>query len=201
VREPPLDRAAARAQLGIAPNTWVMGWVGRLTGEKGPDVFIDALAHVRRPEWTAVILGDGPRRPELEARAAALGLGARMRWCGVVPGAGRLYAAFDVFVLSSRTEGIPIVLFEAMAAGTPVVATRVGGVPDVVTEREGALVPPGDPTALAAAIDAVAADPRAASVRAAAARDVLTRRFALEPWLAAYDDAYEHAVARRGGAS
>src|SRR5205823_2570028 len=83
--------------------------------------------------------GEGRQRPQLQQSAASLGLGDRVRWLGNVAEAGRLFAGFDVFALSSRTEGTPIVLFEAMAARTPIVASAVGGVPDVVSPREALL--------------------------------------------------------------
>jgi len=191
-----VPRQAARRALGLPEDAWVLGWVGRLSNEKGPDVLLDALPRIRTANWIAAMLGDGPQRPHLTAKAAALG-DSKVHWKGVVHDAARLYRAFDVFVLSSRTEGIPIVLFEAMAARTPIVATRVGGVPEVVGEAEALLVPSEDPAAIAAAIDRIAADPPGAERRAAAALDVLQRRFAVEPWLAAYDDAYRSAIAHR----
>src|SRR5207244_2094763 len=83
-------------------------------------------------------------------------------WHGTLHDAARLFPAFDVFVLSSRTEGTPIVLFEAMASEVPVVATRVGGVPDILSAAEAALVPPNDPVALAAELRAVYRDPEPA---------------------------------------
>jgi glycosyltransferase involved in cell wall biosynthesis len=114
----------------------------------------------------------------------------QVRWCGAVSDAAQLFKGFDVFVLSSRTEGTPIVLFEAMAAGTPIVATSVGGVPDVVSSREALLVPPDDPGALADAVRRVWADPVAAAARARRARERLETGFALAPWLASYDRIY-----------
>src|SRR5207244_355223 len=90
----------------------------------------------------------------------------RVRWHGAIPFAGSLFAAFDAVVLSSRTEGTPIVLLEAMAAGVPVIAARVGGIPDVVTDEEATLVPAENPARLAAALDALRTDPVAASHRA-----------------------------------
>lgn len=193
---PPLERAAARRELGLPAEGFTLGWVGRLSGEKGPDVFLEGLARLKVQGWTAAVLGDGPDRAALGARAGQLGLGGRIHWSGVVPDAARLYRAFDVFVLSSRTEGIPIVLFEAMHAEVPIVATRVGGVGEVVGEGEALLVPALDPAALAAAIDTVAAQPQEAARRATEARSTLERRFAPRPWVDAYDAVYRQAIAR-----
>ncbi len=194
---PLLDRAAARGALGEPHDDPCIGWVGRLSDEKGPDVFLEALARLRDLPWMACVLGEGPAREALEARAAALGLRDRVHWHGRVAGAGRLYRAFDLFVLSSRTEGTPMALFEAMAAGVPVVATGVGGVPDVVSTGEAALVPPGDPETLAAAIRAVFLDPASAAARARAARARLERDFDFGRWLQRYEGIYRMVRERR----
>src|SRR5207247_9756428 len=115
-------------------------------------------------------------------------LGERGRWDGGVAGARRLYPAFDVVVLSSRTEGTPVVLFEAMAADVPIVATRVGGVPDVVVSgTEAVLVAPGEPRALAAGIWAVDCDAAAAARRASAARVRPGREVDVDRWRARYE--------------
>ena len=107
-----------------------------------------------------------------------------------MPQASRFFTAFDVFVLSSRNEGVPIVLFEAMAARVPIVATRVGGVPDVVTAADAVLVPPDNPSALAGAIRAVYTDPDTARLRASAAQQKVGDEFGLLPWLQAYETIY-----------
>lgn len=186
----PLDRDAAREALAVPAGTFHVGWVGRLSREKGADVLLEALPSLADLPLRVSFVGDGPERAALEARARTLRVGERVRWCGAVPDAARLFAGFDAFVLSSRTEGTPIVLLEAMRAGAPVVATRVGGVPDVVGEEEALLVPPEDPSALALALRRVHDHPAAALRRARAARDRLTIRFGLEPWLAAYERVY-----------
>jgi len=194
---PLLDRTAARQALGGHHGDPCIGWVGRLSDEKGPDVFLESLARLRDLSWTACVLGDGPAQEALEARAAALGLRDRVHWHGRVAGAGRLYRAFDIFVLSSRTEGTPMALFEAMAAGVPIVAAGVGGVPDVVSAVEAALVPPDDPDSLAAAIRAVRSDPAAAAARARAARARLERDFDFRRWLERYEGLYRMVRQRR----
>jgi len=195
----PLGGPAARRALGEGAGDGNggprIGWVGRLSREKGPDVFLEALALLRDRPWTACMLGEGPARRALEARARALGIGCRVHWHGSVRGAESIYRAFDVFVLSSRTEGTPIALFEAMASGVPIVATAVGGVPDVVSATEAWLVAPEDPTALAAGVVAVMRDPGGACVRAQAAGARLERDFAVGPWLRRYEAIY-HAVRR-----
>lgn len=187
----PLPRVAARRALGIGGDgVFRIGWVGRTSAEKGADVLIEALPALADVPLAVSIVGDGRERAGLEARAAVLGAADRIDWHGLVPDAGRHFSAFDAFVLSSRTEGTPIVLFEAMAAGVPVVATRVGGVPDVVSPAEALLVEPEAPRALAAAIRAVWRDPGAATTRAAAARERLASAFGPEAWVARYSDIY-----------
>jgi glycosyltransferase involved in cell wall biosynthesis len=190
---PLLERSAARAALGDGDRESrapCIGWVGRLSGEKGPDVLLEALARLRMRPWGACFVGDGPDRAALVRRAAALGLAGRVHWHGAVPEAGRLYRAFDVFVLSSRTEGTPIALFEAMASEVPIVAAAVGGVPEVVSEAEAVLVSPGDPAALAAAVAAVLDDPAGAARRAGRARERLEAEFCAEAWLRRYGAIY-----------
>lgn len=195
----PLAPAEARAALGLPAGATLLGWVGRLSPEKGADIFLAALAQLARREVQAVFVGEGRERAVLEAEAARLGITDRVRWLGLVPGAGRFVGAFDAFVLSSRTEGTPIALFEAMAAGVPIVATRVGGVPQVVThEAEALLVPSEDPAALAAALEESLGDPAASAARVARARARLTAEYALGPWLERHRVLYTSLPGRRG---
>lgn len=184
------SRTSSRFELGLPEDAFVIGWVGRVSAEKGCDVFIDAMARLDDHSIVACVIGEGPDRDTLARRAATLGLSERIRWCGAHREAGRLFSAFDGFVLSSRTEGTPIVLFEAMEAGVPIVTTSVGGVPDVVGETEAELVAPEDPRALAAAIQKLRADPQATARRAEAARLCLRERFAQAPWIDAYAKIY-----------
>ena len=185
---PPLPRDQARARLAAPNGRFHVGWVGRLTPEKGADVLLAALPLLADLSLVVSVVGDGRERPRLQASAARLG--DRVRWLGNLAEAGRLFAAFDVFALSSRTEGTPMVLFEAMAARTPIVASAVGGVPDVVSPQEALLVGADDPAALAAAIRAVHADPAAAAARARRANERLASDFAPGPWLERYERIY-----------
>ena len=190
-----LDRATARERLGIDQGQLTVGWLGRLSKEKGADVLIEALTHL--PSDVRVsFFGDGRERESLVTLAATHGVTERIRWHGVVADARALLRAVDVFVLSSRTEGTPMTLLEAMGARVPIVATRVGGVPDVVSDVEAVLVSPDDPPALARAIQMVHDDPAATAARVAAASERLDSAFSVEPWLRAYERLY-HEVAFR----
>jgi glycosyltransferase involved in cell wall biosynthesis len=191
-----LEPAEARERLGVSPGVVHLGWVGRVTPEKGLDILLEALGHLDDLTLTVSVIGDGRSRPELERRAASSLASGRVRWHGSVPDAGSLFPAFDLFVLSSRTEGTPIVLFEAMAAGVPVVATAVGGVPDVVSGKEAVLVPSADPYALAEAIRAVLDSPDAAAARAREARTRLEEQFGVGAWVEAHMEVYRSARAR-----
>ncbi|MFZ5624251.1 MAG: glycosyltransferase [Gemmatimonadota bacterium] len=192
----PRSREASRRILGLPPDALVVGWIGRLSIEKGADVLLDALPLLEAPPRRLVvsIIGDGAQRDGLEAHAARLGASERVVFHGQVNAAGRLLRAFDVFVLSSRTEGTPIVLLEAMAAGVPIVASAVGGVPDMISDREAVLVAPERPAALAAGLGRVWSDPEAAAERAARAAERLEQQFDRGAWLAEYDRIYRALV-------
>jgi glycosyltransferase involved in cell wall biosynthesis len=142
---PRLTRAVARRLLGIGEDRWVIGWVGRLSREKGLDLLLDAIALDPHPEFDLVVMGDGAERDALMAQAEMLGLAERVTWAGIIPEAERYFAGFDALVLSSRTEGSPIVVLEGMAAGVPVVAVGTGGVPELILGGvRGLLVPPAN---------------------------------------------------------
>lgn len=190
------SRDQARRRLGIADEEFAIGWVGRMSNEKGLDTLVQSLDLVKKPV-KAVFVGDGPCRQALQFLAASLGISSSIQWQGIVRDAASLFSGFDVFVLSSRTEGIPIVLLEAMRAGVPVVATRVGGVPEMLGDEEALLVPSDQPAALAVAIDTVRAYPDAAKVRARAARSRLERDFAIPKWVMRYDAVYRSVLANR----
>ena len=193
---PPMSREAARQALGLGPEAVVIGWVGRLSGEKGADVLLAAAPALGRGVSISFV-GDGRERGALEAQAASVGVADRVRWHGTLADAGRLMPAFDVFVLSSRTEGTPIALFEAMSARVPIVATAVGGVPDVITAREGIVVPPENPRALAAAITSVLEARGAAAERADAAARRLEQVYSADTWLDRYDELYQAVQSQR----
>lgn len=190
-----LSRADARAQLGIANDDVCIGFIGRISREKGPDVFLDAMSRTRS-DARAVIVGEGSMRRELMERGRTLGLGDTVQWTGALDGAGRFMKAFDVFVLSSRTEGTPVVLLEAMASGVPIVATRVGGVPGVISNREAILVQPEDPAALAGAIHDVLRHSEAAAWRVARSLERLESHFNATRWLDRYTQVYASAGVR-----
>lgn len=176
------ERAAARRELGLPTDAYVIGWVGRLTTEKGADVLVDAMSHLHHEPVLASFVGDGNQRQSLRARSGSTVPGT-VYWHGLVVNASRLLRAFDVFVLSSRTEGTPMVLFEAMNAGIPIVATRVGGVPDVLRRDDALLVEPDDPTSLADAIRDTMRNPDAAQARVKSARARLTTEYSVAPWV------------------
>lgn len=185
-----LGRADARRALGLDAEAFIVGWVGRLSREKGADVLLDALQRVAPSvDLRASILGDGPERGSLERQALAQGISSRVRFHGTIAHAERYFAAFDVFVLSSRTEGTPMVLFEAMAEGVPIIATRVGGVSAVLRGSDDRLISSEDPVALASALELrVRVAPNADCAERARLR--LAGEHGIERWIDGYDAIY-----------
>jgi glycosyltransferase involved in cell wall biosynthesis len=161
-RDVPVSRAEARRRLGVPDQAFVIGTVGRLSPQKSP---LDLLAAFERvaalhPEAHLVLVGDGPQRDAVVARAAEAGLTDRVHLTGLRRDVAEIQRAFDVFALASRWEGLPRVFPQAMAAGLPVVATRVAGAPDaVVPGVTGWLVDVGDIDALAGRLRSLAEDP------------------------------------------
>ena len=157
------SRAAGRAALGLCNEDLLVGLVGRLCRQKGIDIFVEAAIRsaVTLPQARFVVLGDS-EDPELVVRLTArieeAGLAGRIRFAGYREDMADMFAALDLLAAPSRWEGFGLMLAEAMAAGVPVVASRVGGMPDVLGDA-GVLVPPEDPEALAEAIQVLMRDP------------------------------------------
>lgn len=191
-------RDAARRALGLGAEEKVVGWIGRLSPEKGPDLLIQAVTALRSGE-TAMLVGEGPERPRIEGMLAALpaDVAARVRLAGFRDDAASLLPAFDALVLSSRTEGTPMVLLEAVAARVPIVAFAVGGVPGLLPADAAVLVPPLDVAALGAGIRRTLDDVPAASARAVLAAAHLESHLSLDRWLGRVREVYAAALARR----
>lgn len=189
-RSRPWSRVDARNALGLPADAFVVGWVGRLIPVKGCDVFLRALTRLSDLPIHASIIGGGPEQERLQGLVADEAVGERVHFHGSREGAANLFRAFDVWVLSSRSEGTPMVLFEAMAAGVPIVATDVGGVGDVVSDAEACLVPPEDPGALAACLRDIHAGRLHSSEQVRAARARLVEHFGTEQWIERHVEVY-----------
>jgi glycosyltransferase involved in cell wall biosynthesis len=175
-------RAAARATLGIAPTEKVALIVGRLSREKRHDIAIQAVHRLAGllPDTRVrlLIVGEGPERATIERLAAPLGMSDQVILAGHQDDVTPYYAAADLAVISSDTEGSPNALLEAMAARKPVVATAVGGIPEIVTHDHTAiLVPPGDPVQLAQAMARVLSFPQAAEQMTGRAQSLILSHY------------------------
>ena len=174
-------------------------FVGRLAAVKGVPVLFDALALARqtRPDLHLTLIGDGPERAALQAEAKPLGDAVRFVGYQSQDAVARALMQADALVLPSFAEGVPVVLMEAMAAGLPVIATRIAGIPELVQDGvSGVLVPPGDANALAMAILAALSDPAQKTAMGAAGRAKVMRDFNIQTevaWLARLFAAYEQA--------
>jgi glycosyltransferase involved in cell wall biosynthesis len=197
----PGGRRSLRAEWGIGPDTRVIGSVGRLEPIKGYDVMIDAFARYRAlpgaPSAVLAIAGDGQERARLEERARTEGIEAEIRFLGWRDDLSHLLAGFDIFALTSRSEGTSVSLLEAMSAGLCPVVTDVGGNADVLgPELAHRLVPSESPDRIAEGwADALRSDP-ARSRDAASARRRVEERFSLQAMVAAYESIYAEATVR-----
>lgn len=196
----PEDREAARRELGLDPDAPVLVTVAVQREPKGIQHMLAALPEVAAafPAVRYLLVGDGPHRPALEEQVRALGLDGRVLFAGARDDVARMLAAADLFVLPSLTEALPTVLAEAMAAGRPIVATTVGGIPEMVRHGEAALlVPPADPKALAAAVCRLLANPRQAAAMGRSGRRLVAERFDIRTQARALADDYRALAAGR----
>jgi len=161
---------------------WRVGYVGRLSSEKGPDLFLDAMIPLcqRHASLHAVMIGDGPERQALLKRITDAGLPKRIELPGYQTDMNAWWSCLDALVISSRTEGTPMILLEAMQAGVPVVAFGVGGIPDVLQDRHnGLLATPTDSAELARQIETLFSEPPLAQLLAENARRTQRDRYDL----------------------
>jgi glycosyltransferase involved in cell wall biosynthesis len=190
----------ARRLLGVAPERFLVGWVGRMTGVKRTDDVLLGLKGLRERGVDAglCLVGDGPDREHVERRAHELGIARHCFYLGYQDDVSDWYAAFDAFVLPSANEGTPVSAIEALAAGRPVVASRVGGVPDVVRDgQDGFLVESGDVEALADRLAELAADAELRRRMGDAGRERVLGRYAVDRLIDDVDRLYRSLLETR----
>jgi glycosyltransferase involved in cell wall biosynthesis len=191
-RPDPAARAAAREELGLG-DAWVVGTVGRLDEYKNQALLVRAMAPLLSSEVRLVIVGDGPTRAAVEAEIARLPDPSLVVMTGRRMDVPALMPAFDVFALSSKTEGLPLVVPEAMAAGLPIVTTSVGGLPSVIDEGETGMLVPVEEVALRDALARLAADRPLAKQLGARARERVLERYSYDRMVDAYLALYRQA--------
>jgi glycosyltransferase involved in cell wall biosynthesis len=195
------DGTRLRRLFGVPPDAFVVGWIGRMTGIKHlPDV----LASFARLLDSGVdarlcLVGDGPDREAVERRAHALGVSRQTLFVGYQQDVAPYYRFFDTLLLPSGNEGTPVVAIESLAAGTPVVATRVGGVEDVVEHgTDGLLVPVGDVVSISAALERLARDPELRRAMGRAGKERTAPRYRVERLVDDVDELYRELLAAAG---
>jgi glycosyltransferase involved in cell wall biosynthesis len=194
-------RAETRRVMGIPDERFVVGWIGRMTAVKRTDVVLNAFRALRDEGVDAVLcmVGDGPDRVAVEELAGELGIVRHCLFPGYQEEVGPFFAAFDVFVLPSGNEGTPVTAIEALASGCPVVATSVGGVPDVVDDGvDGFLVEPGTVDGLASRLGELARDTELRTRMGAAGRERMQTRYSVDRLIDDMDRLYRELLERKG---
>lgn len=194
----PEARARVRGELDIPADAWVIGTVGRYVPEKDPELLVRAAAELLADGVHLVLAGGGVLEDDLRRVAAEQSHPERVHVLGLRSDVPALLAAFDVFAISSRTEGLPIALIEAMASELPVVSTSVGGIPQVIEHgASGLLVPPGDREALAGALRRTRDDRELSRRLATNARELAVTELSAERMHADYMSLYETVLSER----
>lgn len=195
------DRSPLRRELGFTDDQVVFGYVGRMVPIKDLPTLIRAFASMADSRVGLALFGDGESREQLEKLVSALGPSLPVRFAGWVSDVAAVYRMLDVAVLSSLNEGTPLSLIEAMAAGKAVVATAVGGVPDLIADGlNGIVVPPGDERRLAEAMARLASDPESRNRMGRCGRLEAAGRFRSSRLVADIDALYRAELARKHGA-
>lgn len=195
-----------RKRLGLWPDSRVILCVGRLSHEKAPADLVGALHHLESLEpklpLQLVFVGEGPERVTIERRAHSAGLSDRVKLAGYSRDVRPYYEVADLIAIPSLSEASPNALLEAMAAGVPVAATSAGGIPEIVSHEETALlVKPGDPTAMANAIHRLLSSPELCTALAGRAQKLIQTRFSPEVRAQVLTDLYAHLAAQPSSGS
>jgi glycosyltransferase involved in cell wall biosynthesis len=188
-------RAATRAELGLPEDAWVVGTVGRLDEYKNQSLLVRAMAPLLSDRVRLVIVGDGPSRSQVEDEVARLMNPEYVVMTGRRMDVPRIVPAFDVFALSSTTEGLPLVVPEAMAAGLPIVTTAVGGLPSVIDEGVTGMLVPVEEQPLRHALRTLEQDRELAARLGAKARQTALARYSADRMVDAYLELYRRARA------
>lgn len=187
-----IDRQKKRLELRLGAGDLLIGAIGRLDKQKGFATLIEAMSHLKGTPLRCAILGDGPEHDRLQALIRKFELEKTVWLLGEKGEIPSWLSAFDLYCLPSLWEGLPNALLEAMALGLPVVASRVDGVPEAVTDgKDGLLVPPSKPEALAKALKSLADDAEKRAALGAAAKAVVSERFTLRRMIEEYERAYD----------
>lgn len=190
-RPDPALRREVRRELGLPDHALVIGTVGRQEPVKDPQLLLRAAAPLLNDETRLLFTGSGSVAPVLEEQRSHLPRPEWVQLLGARDDVGRILNALDIFALTSRTEGLPLVLLEAMACALPVVVTAVGGIPDVITDGvSGLLLPPGDHHAARAALARLRDDSALRTALGAQARTLVEQRYSFTRMLENYDQAY-----------
>jgi glycosyltransferase involved in cell wall biosynthesis len=193
------DVNEVRRRLGVPPEKYVVGWFGRMTAVKRTDDLLTMLTGLRERGIDALLLlvGDGTDRADLEQRAHDLGIARSCLFLGYQEEVAPWYAICDAVVLTSANEGTPVTIIEALAAGRPVVSTRVGGVPDVVDEGEtGFLVRRGDTHAMAERLELLARNPERARTMGETGRSRVLERYSVSRLVDDVDELYRRLLGK-----
>jgi len=190
-------RDAFRRKYNIREDDMLVGTIGRLSKEKDQIMFLEALEPLMRDEarLKIIIVGSGPKEMELKEFVTAKGLSDRVVFTGIIKDVGPVYMALDVFVLSSLTEGVPLTVLEAMASGLPVVATKVGGIPQMIEDgRNGLLIEPRNREALREKIGQLLKDPSRRKSLGASGQAFVRENYSLESMCEAYKKVYDEVL-------
>jgi glycosyltransferase involved in cell wall biosynthesis len=190
-------RQRIRATLGIPHDAWVVGTVGRLAPEKDQCLLVDAVAPLLDERRQLVIVGDGPENDALRKSIGATLRGQYVHMPGACSNVHEMLGAFDVFALTSKTEGLPLVLLEAMATELPIVSSAVGGIPDVIRhDATGFLFPAGGREALTRLLVRLVGSPTLARRVGAAGRNAIAQSHSVERMAQSYEALYREVIAR-----
>jgi glycosyltransferase involved in cell wall biosynthesis len=209
-RSLPERRGTLRRQAGVDPACLTVGIVGRLTAIKNHEVFLRAASACRRPDVRFFVIGDGERAAELRELARRLGVDGRLVFTGWQDDRAAVYGGLDITCLTSRNEGTPLALIETMAAGKTFVATKVGGVPDLMVGEgslregfevfaNGILIPPDREELLLAAVEFLAGRPEMRQAMGACGQAFALEKFSIERLLSEMDALYSTLLGRPGG--